>query len=140
MHDGYFEGILQLRNPNKEVIEYIAKRMEEENIFVAKQHEEKDGIDLYISSRKFLQNLAQKLQKQFGGEMRISPTLFSRNNQTSKDIYRITVYYKLPAMKKGDIIDFQGDKVKVLIVGKKVYVQDEKTGKKRWVEHSKFKM
>ena len=85
MHPQYFEGILQLRNPSTEVLDFLMKKMKEQHISIAKETKTKDGIDLYLSSRKFIKNISHKLQKQFGGELKQSPTLFSHNKQTSKD-------------------------------------------------------
>ena len=94
----YFEGILQLRNPDKEVIKFIrnqVKKQFDKGIFINKEVNTKNGIDFYLTSKRFLRTLGNKLNKQFKGELKISPQLFSRNKQTSKDIYRINVLFRL---------------------------------------------
>lgn len=127
----YFEGILQLRNPNKEVINYIEKRIKEKSsVFLAKKVDVVNGIDFYISSNRFLRSLGRRLQKQFGGELKISPRLYSRNRQTSRDVYRLNVLFRLPEYKKGDIVTVKGEKIKILSLGKKVFGKNLVTGRK----------
>jgi len=127
----YYEGILQLRNPNKEVIDFIERHIEgKENVFITKKEKVRNGIDFYITSKKYLQNLGRKLQNCFGGELKISSRLFSRDRQTSKNIYRVNVLFRLPGFKKGDIIELKGDKIKVINIGKNVFGKNIKTGKK----------
>lgn len=127
----YYEGILQLRNPNKEVVDFIEKEVEKkENVFITKKEKVRNGIDFYITSQKYLQNLGKKLQNCFGGELKVSSKLFSRDRQTSKGVYRVNVLFRLPGFKKGDIIELRGDKIKVINIGKKVFAKNLKTGKK----------
>lgn len=92
----YYEGILQLRNPNKEVINFIGNQFKNnEKVWIAKQQKLKTGIDLYVSSNKFLLVLAKKLKKSFKGELKTSRKLHSRNKLTSKNVYRVTVCFIL---------------------------------------------
>ena len=93
----YFEGILQLRNPKPDVIAYIKKRLNEvqpDGIYATKISEVRGGMDYYISSRKFLRKIGKELKTRFKGEFNESPQLFSRNHQTSKDIYRINTLFR----------------------------------------------
>ena len=63
-HDEYFEGILQVRNPSEEVLDFIAKEVEKKgDVFVAKAKQTQNGIDLYISSQRFLRSIGNKLQE-----------------------------------------------------------------------------
>lgn len=127
----YFEGILQLRNPNQEVIDFIEKQTEEkENVFITKKEKVRNGIDFYFTSNKYMQNLGKKLQNCFGGELKFSSKLFSRNRQTSKEIHRVNVLFRIPEFKKGDIVKLKGDKIRVINIGKKVFGKNLDTGKK----------
>lgn len=127
----YFEGILQLRNPSKEVVDFIEKQTEQkENVFITKKEEVRNGIDFYFTSNKYLLNLGKKLQNCFGGELKFSSKLFSRDRQTSKEIHRVNVLFRVPGFKKGDIIKLKGDNIKVINIGKKVFGKNIKTGKK----------
>jgi len=128
----YFEGILQLRNPNKEVISFIANQMKKkDDVFIAKQVKTKNGVDLYFSSNKFLKSLGRKLQNHFGGEFKTSATLHTRSRQSSKNLYRLTVLFRLPEFKEGDIVKFKGEKFKILKTGKKILCKSIGTGKKK---------
>ena len=91
----YFEGILQIRNPKPEVIEFVNVAIAKaENIFVNKTVEVRGGIDFYMSSKKFLRKLGLNLNKRFPGEFNQSAQLFSRNNQTSKEVFRLNVLFR----------------------------------------------
>lgn len=126
----YFEGVLQLRNPNKEVIKFVKNQLKKENEFISKQKKLKDGYDFHISSQKFLRKLGKKLQQSFKGELKVNYRLFSKDRQTSRNIYRINVYFKLFNHKKGDTITHRGDKLKIISIGKDVLCKNIETGKK----------
>src|SRR3989338_4652370 len=130
-HSEYFEGILQLRNPNDEVLDFIAKEVREKgNVFIAKTKKTNNGIDLYISSQRFLRTLGNKLQERFFGHLEVSRRLHTRNRMTSRDVYRVNLLFKLPSFKKGDVVTYKGDQVKIIGMAKKVLAKDIKTGKK----------
>lgn len=119
----YFEGILQLRNPNKKVIDFIlnsVKKQSKKGIFISKQVRVKNGIDFYLSSRKYLRTLGGRLFSEFGGKISFNEQLFSRDKQTGKNIYRLNVLFKVPYFEKDDVVEFGGKLVLVKKVGKKV--------------------
>lgn len=96
MHPEYYEGILQLRNPNEEVINFIKNQFKNNpKIWVAKEEKLKTGIDYYISSNKFLLTLGKRLKKSFKGELKLSRRLHTKNRITSKNVYRGTVCFIL---------------------------------------------
>jgi len=131
MHKDYFEGILQLRNPNNEVINFIKSQIKKRsNIFITKEQKVNNGIDFYITSQKYLQSLGKKLKNSFRGELKISSKLHTKNKLTSKNVYRVNVLFRLAKCNPGDILDFKGDKIKVLKLGKKILAKEIKTGKK----------
>ena len=131
MHNEYFEGILQLRNPTEELLDFLAKEIKEKgNVFVAKTKKVGDGIDLYISSQRYLRTLGNKLQERFPGQPEVSSSLHTRNRQTSRDVYRVNVLFRMPSFRKGDIITYKGDRIKIIGMSKKVLAKDIKTGKK----------
>ncbi len=130
-HKDYFEGILQLRNIGIEVVEFAVKEIEKnENTYIAKIKKVTNGVDIYISPQKSLRSLGNKLQNHFGGQLMVSTKLHTRSRVTSKDLYRVNVLFRSPNFKKGDIIDYKGDKIKIVAVHKKVFAKDLKTGKK----------
>jgi nonsense-mediated mRNA decay protein 3 len=131
MNPQYYEGILQLRNPTKEVINYVKNQIKKrKDIFISKEVMLKNGRDIYLSSQKFLLGLGRKLQNRFGGQLKTSRKLHTLSRETSKQLYRVTVLYKLPLFKPGDIITYRGEKLKINSISKKVFAQDIKTGKK----------
>ena len=135
----YYEGILQLRNPSKEVInkakELINKR---KDVWIAKEEKVTNGIDLYISSWRFLIELGNKLRKQFGGEVKTSKKLWGVNRQTSKMVYRVIFLLRLPKVKLGDIIEYRGKKVKIKEFRKKIGAVDIETGKKIMIKYDEI--
>jgi len=127
----YFEGIMQLRDIDDKVIEFTINEIEKnKNAFIAKIEVVTNGVDIYISSQRFLRTLGNKLQNQFGGQMTISTKLFTRNRMTSKEVHRVNVLFKSPKFKKGDIIEYKGEKIKIMNIHRKVFAKDIKTGKK----------
>ncbi len=101
MNQQYYEGILQLRNPNKEVLNFIRNQFKNnKKAWIAKEDELKTGIDYYISSNKCLLTLGKKLKKSFKGKLIISKRLHTRNRMTSKDVYRMTVLFKFDPPQK----------------------------------------
>ena len=105
---GYYEGVLQLRNRKNDDFEKVVndtiKRLEHKQEFISNTVELKDGMDLYFSSNKLLQNIGKKLYETYGGEHKTSQSLFKRDHQTGKSIYRVTVLLRLPDMSRGDIV------------------------------------
>jgi len=106
---GYYEGILQLRNKrNPDFDKILEETMDQvkrdKHGFIAKSAEIKDGVDLYLSSKKLLQAIGKKLYLKYGGTMTMSQSLFSRDRQSSKNVYRVTVLVRLPDFKRGDIV------------------------------------
>ena len=96
MDKNYYEGTLQLRNPNEEVINFIKNQFKNnEKVWVAKYETLKTGIDIYISSNRFLLALGKKLKKSFKGELKTSRKLHTKHKMTSKEVYRVTVLFRL---------------------------------------------
>ena len=90
-------------------------------VFISKEVKIKTGIDFYITSQKFIQPLGQQLQKKFGGELKITSTLHTRDHQTSKDLYRVDVLLRLTEFNAGDILKINNKLVLVKeISGKRV--------------------
>jgi nonsense-mediated mRNA decay protein 3 len=127
----YFEGILQLRNVSDEVVEFAVREIEKnQDSNIAKIKTVKNGVDIYLAPQKFLRSLGNKLQQKFGGQITVSTKLHTRNRVTSRDVYRVNMLFKLPQFKKGDVIEYRGDKIEILSVHKKIFAKDIKTGRK----------
>jgi NMD protein affecting ribosome stability and mRNA decay len=131
MHKNYYEGILQLRNPNQEVINFVKSQIRKRtDVLITKEKRVHNGIDFYITSQKYLQIIGKKLKRSFNGELKISSKLHTKNRQTSKNVYRVNVLFRLVNCNAGDVLDFRGDKVKILKLGKKILAKNLETGKK----------
>lgn len=135
VHNQYYEGVLQLRNPTKEVISFIKNQCEKKHVLITKIIKEKEGFDYYITSRKFLHQIGKTLKQQFNGQLKVSPRLFSQDRLTSKNIYRVNVLFRLFPFKKGDMLIYRGEELKIVNIGTKVLAQNTTTGKKRWIDY-----
>lgn len=127
----YYEAILQVRSSSfkvlEESIELLKKRVENlrhKGMFINKVKQVNEGYDLYMTNNKIAQALGRELYEAYGGIYKASPHLFSRNRQTSKNIYRVNVFVRLPDFEKADVI-LANDKVfKVEKLGKKIKLLD----------------
>ncbi len=128
-HASYFEGTLQLRNCEKEVYKFVDEYFIENNVGVARKIKQKKGFDFFVSSNKFLLRLKSVLLRHFSGRVLVSRKLFSRDRQTSKEIFRMTLLFEQLSFDVGDIIDDRGDQVRVLRIGERINVKNLKTGK-----------
>jgi len=134
MHPDYFEGTLQLRNPTQEIVDFV----ENSGAQISKVEELKNGLDLYFVSQRALRSLGKDLGRRFSGELKTSNRLFTRNRLTGKEVYRVTVLFRCYNLRKGGIVAVRGISYKVLAVGKKVYLQNEKTGEKKWFSYGQL--
>ena len=136
----YFEGILQLRNTDKELVDFVKKDIcKNKEVWVAKQIKSKNGVDLYLSSQKYLVNLGKKLQKRFKGELKISRKLYSQSRLTGKKIYRVTVLFRAHKFKIGDIVEYRGEDIKIKSLGNRMGGCDLKTGKRIRFDYKEIK-
>ena len=92
----YYEAIIQLRPKDEEVLHFIIDEVEKrKEVFISEVKPCKTGYDIYVSSQKFARALGKKLKDRFKGVLKITKTLFSRDRQTSKTLYRATVLFRL---------------------------------------------
>ncbi len=132
----YYQGILQLRDVGNEVIAFVYAQIQKRgDVGVTRTVKFSNGIDLYLTSQKFIRILGKKLRESFGGELKISSKLHTRNRQ-GKDLYRINALFRPSRYKIGDIVAVRGDNVKLLQIGKKIFGRDLKSGKKLTVRRS----
>ncbi len=97
INDQYFEAILQLRPARQDVIDFILHAIEaNKKVWISKTVDHKTGIDLYLSSNIFAKYIGQKLKKRFKGTLHYSSTVHTTDKMTSKQLFRVTVLYRLP--------------------------------------------
>ena len=132
----YYQGILQLRDINEEIFSFVYNQIKKRgNIAITKTVKFPNGIDLYITSQKFIRILGKKLKDSFGGELKISSKLHTKNRQ-GKELHRVNVLFRLSKYKKGDVISVRGDEVRLISFGKKIFARNLKTGKKITIRSS----
>ena len=132
----YYQGILQLRDVNEEILSFVHNQIKKRSdTAVTKTVKFSNGVDLYITSQKFIRILGKKLKESFGGQLKISSKLHTKSRQ-GKDLYRVNVLFRLSRYRKGDVVTIRGDKVRLIKIGKKVFARDLGTGKKVTIRSS----
>tara|TARA_Y100000310_G_C20465682_1_gene707540 strand:+ start:313 stop:669 length:357 start_codon:yes stop_codon:yes gene_type:complete len=96
-HENYYEAKIQLRPFNEELIRFVIDTIDKNNkVRISKVIQLKTGIDIYLSSRKFATIIGKRLKNHYkNGKLLVTKTLFSRDRQTSKNIYRVTVLFRI---------------------------------------------
>jgi len=137
MHKDYYEGILQLRDTNNEIVNFVKRQVAKRiDVDISKVVKVINGIDMYFTSQRYLKALGKKLQKHFKGEMKISSKLYTRNRITSKEVHRVNVLFKPAKFKVGDIVKYKGSKLKIVKLGNKVACKYLDTGKSITLNYS----
>lgn len=116
----YYEGVLQLRNASDEIIHYVKKYIFSNHIHISDEVMHDNGMDLQLSDKKKLHTLGNELHKKFGGKLKVNEQIFTRDRQTSKDMYRIHLYYEAPNYKPGDVVKIDNKLVLLRKVSKTV--------------------
>lgn len=136
-HTDYFEGVLQLRGARAETLEEVREFLQayiaahaDRSLWVTKSVPRKDGVDLYLVSRRGVSELASRLQARFGGALSQSPKLFSKNRQTSKAVYRLNALLVLPAVRVGDFVRTEQGVARVTRLGKPLKATLVESGKR----------
>ncbi|MBI2659486.1 hypothetical protein HYX05_05305 [Candidatus Woesearchaeota archaeon] len=131
----YYQGILQLRDVTEEIISFVRNQVKKrEDVAITKTVRLGNGVDLYITSQKFITMLGKKLKESFGGELKISSKLHTRRK--GKNLYRVNALFRLSKYKKGDVVEVRGDKVRLIRIGKKIFARNLKTGSKVTIRKS----
>ncbi|MBU0470732.1 MAG: hypothetical protein KKA62_03835 [Nanoarchaeota archaeon] len=129
----YYEAIFQLRKVSPEVILFAREKIEKAGVHIAKEVRNKNGLDFYLSDNNFARALGKRLQEKFGGECTITASIFGR--KSGKEIYRLTVLFRGISFQKGDIVEYLGSNYKVKLLGKDIFLQEVKIGKKVHVKY-----
>ncbi len=132
-HSEYYEAILQLRDVEDEVIDFVDDEIDRKNIPLAKIKKVTNGYDYYLGNSNLTKNLGKTLQEKYGGEFVVTATLFTRKE--GKPVYRLTILFRAVPFKKGDQVEYHDEIYNVLMSGKKVMLQHVKTGKKMQLWH-----
>ncbi len=133
----YFEGILQIRNIDENIMQFIKKYCQDHKIFIIEEEQVKNGYNLKISDKKKVHNLISALHKTFGGITKENAQVFSQDRQTSKVVYRVNFYYEAPDYKLGDVIKIDNKVLLINKISKTISGIDLKTGKRTSVDAKK---
>ncbi len=123
-HTAYFECILQLRNVTQEVVSYVDKEIERNDVHVAEVTELPNGFDYFLGDTKFLNQLGKRLRAQFPGDVKTSVRLFTQSKTTSKLVYRTTVLFRGIPFKVGDKVLIRGREFEIARLSTKVTIKD----------------
>ena len=135
----YFEGVLQLRNVSDKAVDWLYDEIQRTSrTKIAKVLEVPGGIDLYLSAQHYMQTLGRQLQTRFGGILKVTSRLFTRNSLTSRDVHRMTVLFRQLPCKTGDIVTMHDEQWKILSMGNQIRLQNEKSGEKLRMNSDKF--
>ena len=94
--DQYYEGILQLRPYNKKIYDFVMEKIDQHpTVFVTKEEKKKFGIDIYLTSARFAEDISKILKKKFGGTLIKSNKLFGFSKRKGKVVYRLTICHRL---------------------------------------------
>ena len=113
-HVDYFEGELQLRGVDKEILNYVFKRIEKEGARIPDSKEFGEGnYNFKITSKKTARKIGAELKKKFGGELTESAKLFTRDHLTQKEVHRLNVYFKKFPVNVGDYVEYNKGAYKI---------------------------
>lgn len=134
----YYEAILQLRDVSQEIINFAENDIKIRKIYLTKKVKVKNGWDYYLADSDLTKALGKKLQEQFGGEYVVTATLVGRKE--SRGIYRMTILFRGISFRKGDVVEYKGEKYNIIFVGKDILMQEVETGKKIHVRYKEIGM
>ncbi|MBN2013704.1 MAG: hypothetical protein JW778_00845 [Candidatus Altiarchaeota archaeon] len=127
LRSGYYEAILQLRTKKKPEIEVDSN-------FVSNVEKVRGGFDLYLTSLQYARQL-KKIFRERGFSVNESSKLYGMKD--GKNVYRVSIAVKEPHFSGGDFIEYGGDILKVVRMGKKILCRDVGTRKDRVINVDK---
>lgn len=116
----YFEGTLQVRNETPESREFLKNYLKKSEVGIAKETKIATGSDYLLTNKRVIESSARALLDRFGGTIKSSAQLFSRNKQRSKDIYRVTWFIEMVDFKVGDAVGSETGPLFVFELGKRI--------------------
>ena len=128
----YFEGILQIRDTNPEIVKWVHNRViEDGKARITKEKKVTNGVDLYFNDQHYLQNIGRKVAKVFPGTVTVSRRLHTVNKMTSKLLYIVNVLFKPHKFKRGDIVHVLGEDLEIVRFDRHVHLKNPKTGERK---------
>ncbi|MFB6207470.1 MAG: 60S ribosomal export protein NMD3 [Haloglomus sp.] len=124
----YWEALVQVRATDRtpteaecdravEIAEaYVAERENkgDRNAFITTVDRTESGVDLKISANQMGEAIANRIVREFGGEVSAAETLVSEDSD-GNELYRVTFVARLPPYTPGDVIDPKDEDGPVLV-------------------------
>lgn len=129
----YFTAKLQLRDPPAEALPFVESYvapLAEKGVSINNVEDTPRGPDLFLTHKAVARQLGEKLTRKFGGTMKQSEQLFSRNKQTSKNLFRLNVLVQFAHFSVGDVVSLEKKAVLVTGLGKQCTGRDLSLDKK----------
>lgn len=136
-HPLYYEATLQIRDVTEGIMDFVYDEIERTGMRIAKEFRLDNGIDFRLTDKSLTRALGKKLQSQFGGEYKETASIYGQKD--GAEIYRLTVLFRGMGAKKGDIVRYQGDDYKIMLIGKDMLLQEVHSGKKIHVKYEESK-
>ncbi len=115
---GYYESIVQIRADSREISEeelevvrgiierVLERERENQKAFISKIVERREGIDYYFGDRNIGKKISRLIADELGGKIIESKKIHTRRD--GQDVYRFTYAVRLPAYRKGDVVEENG--------------------------------
>ena len=115
---GYYESIVQIRADGREIDDdelkvvrriidrVLEKERENQKAFISKIVERKEGVDYYFGDRNIGRKISRLIADELGGRIIESKKIHTRKD--GQDVHRFTYAVRLPAYRKGDIVEENG--------------------------------
>ncbi len=115
---GYYEAIVQIRAEGREISKeeleivgniisrILEKERENQKAFISKIVERREGIDYYFGDRNIGRKVSRIIAEELGGKITESKKIHTRRD--GRDVYRFTYSVRLPAYRKGDVVEEGG--------------------------------
>lgn len=95
-HSGYFEAVIQLRPARKDILDLVYRIIKKRPLTrIAKEEDLDAGKNIFISDQKTAFAIGRQLKRQFKGTLTVSRTLRTFDRETSKNVYSVTVLFRL---------------------------------------------
>ncbi|MEK6845792.1 MAG: NMD3-related protein, partial [Nanoarchaeota archaeon] len=119
-----------------EIRDFVLDGISRSGMRISKVTEHDNGVDLQLTDKNLTRNLGRMLQTKFGGECKISTSLYGQKD--GKEIYRLTVLFRSFGLKKGDKVSYKGENYEIKLLGKDLLLQDPSSGKKIHVKYGEM--
>ncbi len=115
---GYYEAIVQIRADGRDIeesemrvvneiiVRVLERERENQKAFISKVVERREGVDYYFGDRNIGRKISRMIVDELGGRIVESKKIHTRRD--GQDVYRFTYAVRLPAYRKGDIVEDRG--------------------------------